>query len=53
MLVMRTLHYKDNLISTLTGTWELYIIYNVWGEEYLCGELFFGTFAGVIPCWVL
>lgn len=25
----------------------------VWGGEYLCGELFFGTFAGVIPCWVL
>lgn len=53
MPVMRTLHYKDNLISTLTATWGVIHIYNVWDEKYLCGELFFGTFAGVIPCWVL
>lgn len=40
------------LIGALVGVTPIYI-YNTWGEEYLCGELFFGTFAGVIPCWVL
>lgn len=35
MLVMRTLHYKDNLISTLTATCGLYI-YIMCGAENIC-----------------
>ena len=47
MLAMRTLHYKDNLISTLTATWGLYVYIKCVGREifvwgiifwYLCGS---------------
>ena len=41
-----------SLLAGLLGVIHIYI-YNELGGEYLCGELFFGTFAGVIPCWVL
>lgn len=41
MLVMRTLHYKDNLVSTLTATWGLYIYIIMCGTRNICVENYF------------